>query len=143
MAERTLPGFLTFLGFAISTLAVLYFAFEYIPRVSPWTQLAALVLLALFFAFMGAFLASTAIGEPFFAAPRLRWLRAPNVLYLLALVAGIVAEFRFLTIDDLGRPLKILISLVLGIGLIVAVAQRRPRSSARGGRARSKTPRLK
>lgn len=123
--ERTLQGALTFLGFAISILAVFYFAIEYIPRVSEWSQLASLVFLALSFAYLGVYLKSTVIGQPFFDGPRLRWLRPPIVLYLLALITGIVAEIRFLGIDSLAQPLKILISLVFGIGLIVLVARRR------------------
>lgn len=131
MGERTLQGALTFLGFAISVLAVFYFAIEYIPRVSEWSQLASLIFLGLFFAYLGVYLRSTFFGEPFFEGPRLRWLRPPIVLYLLALFSGIVAEIRFLNIDDVPRPLKILISLIVGIGLIVLVARDRigwPRS---------------
>ena len=123
--ERTLQGALTFLGFAISILAVFYFAIEYIPRVSEWSQLASLVFLALSFAYLGVYLKSTVIGQPFFEGPRLRWLRPPVVLYLLALITSIIAEIRFLGIDDVPIPMKILISLVIGIGLIVVVARRR------------------
>lgn len=124
MQEKTLQGSLTFLGFAISILAVFYFAIEYIPKVSAWSQLAALILLGLSFAFFGIYLRSTVVGEPFFSGPRLHWLRAPVVLYLLALFSGIVAEIRFLAIGSVAVPLKILISLIIGIGLIVVVAQR-------------------
>lgn len=124
MKERTLQGSLTFLGFAISVIAVFYFAIEYLPLVSPWTQLIALVLLALGFAFLGVYLRATSIGEPFFDGPRLRWLRPPVVLYLLALVAGITAEIVFLNIDMVPTPAKILASLVIGIGMIVVVARR-------------------
>lgn len=129
MEERTLQGSLTFLGFAISVLAVFYFAIEYIPRVSEWTQLAALVLLGLAFAFLGIYLRQTVVGEPFFSGPRLQWLRPPVVLYLLAIFSGIVAEIRFLTIGDVAVPLKILVSLAIGIGLIVAVARRSGRDA--------------
>lgn len=130
MAERTLQGALTFLGFAISILAVFYFAIEYIPDVSEWSQLASLILLALSFAYLGAYLKGTVIGQPFFEGPRLRWLRPPIVLYLLALITGIVAEIRFLGIDDVARPIKILISLLVGIGLIVVVARKKGRTKA-------------
>jgi hypothetical protein len=130
--ERTLQGALTFLGFSISVLAVLYFALEYIPRVSPWSQVAALILLALAFAFLGVYLRGTEVGEPFFHGPRLRWLRPPVVLYLMAIFSGIVAEIRFLSIGDVPVPAKILVSLAIGIGLIVGVSQwsRRPRADS-------------
>lgn len=124
MKERTLQGSLTFLGMAISVIAVFYFAVEYLPDVSEWTQLSALILLALAFAFLGVYLRETVLAEPFFSGPHLRWLRPPVVMYLMALIAGIVAEFVFLGIDDLQRPIKILISLVVGIGLIVFVGVR-------------------
>ncbi|MHB1261382.1 MAG: hypothetical protein ACYC2H_06670 [Thermoplasmatota archaeon] len=129
MRERTLQGALTFLGFAVSVIAVFYFAIEYIPRVSEWTQVAALILLGLCFAFLGVSLRPTSVGQPFFSGPRLQWLRPPVVLYLLAIFSGIVAEIRFLSIDAVPKPVKILVSLVLGIGLIVAVARRTTRPS--------------
>lgn len=124
-SERTLQGALTFLGFAISILAIGYFAGSYIPDISPWSQLASLALLSLAFAYLGVFLKETTIGQPFFEGPRLRWLRPPVVLYLLALIGAIWAEIVFFGIDDMPRALKILISLILGIGLIVVVARRK------------------
>src|SRR5690349_16543652 len=119
VAERTLQGSLTFLGFAIGILAVFYSAIEYIPRVNQWTQLAALILMALAFAFLGVYLKGTVVGQPFFDGPRLRWLRPGIVLYLLALFTGIVSEIRFLGIDSVPKPVKILVSLVVAIGLII------------------------
>jgi hypothetical protein len=126
MNERALQGALTFLGFAISIMAVFYFASTYVFRydVSEWTRLAALILLGLCFAFLGAYLRDTTLGHPFFAGPRLAWLRPPVVMYLLALFAGIAAEAVFLGMDGVDRAIKILVSLLVGIGLIVAVARR-------------------
>lgn len=123
MNENTLQGSLTFLGFAISIIAVVYFAGSYIPDVGDWTQLAALILMGVFFAFLGVYIRSTDVGGPFFG-DALRWLRPTYVLYLLAIISGIVAEIRFLTIDEVARPIKILVSLLIGIGLIVYVARR-------------------
>ena len=130
MNERTLQGSLTFLGFVISIMAIAYFAFEYIPQVSPWTQVGSLVLLALMFAFIGVYLKHTVVGEPFFSGPRLRWLRPPVVMYLSAIVSAIFAEGVFLGIDEISRPVKILVSLAIGIGLIIAVATRTKRGEA-------------
>lgn len=126
MNERTLHGALTFLGFAISIMAVFYFAFEYVlfATISEWTRLAALILLGLCFAFVGAYLRDTTLGQPFFSGPRLAWLRPPVVMYLLALFAGIAAEAVFLGIDGVDRAIKILVSLLVGVGLIVAVARK-------------------
>ncbi len=123
MKEQTMQGALTFLGFAISVIAVFYFAIVYIPKVSEWTQLAALVLLAISFAFLGVFLRDTVVGRPFFGE-RLPWLAPPYVMYLLAIFAGIVAEIRFLNIDMVPKPIKILASLLIGVGLIIVVAIR-------------------
>lgn len=126
MNEKTLQGALTFLGFAISIMAVIYFATEYVFRaaISPWTRLAALVLMGLCFAFLGVYLRDTTLGQPFFTGPRLAWLRPPVVMYLLALVAGISAEFVFLGMEEVDRSVKILASLLVGVGLIVVVARR-------------------
>ncbi|HUR64015.1 MAG TPA: hypothetical protein VM241_05995 [Candidatus Thermoplasmatota archaeon] len=126
MNERTLQGALTFLGFAISIMAVFYFASTYVFRydVSEWTRLGALILLGLCFAFLGVYLRDTTLGQPFFAGPRLAWLRPPVVMYLLALFAGIAAETVFLNMDGVDRAVKILVSLLVGIGLIVGVARR-------------------
>lgn len=132
MRERTLQGALTFLGFALSVIAVFYFAIEYIPRVSEWTQVAALILLGAAFAYLGVYLRGTSVGQPFFSGPRLQWLRPPVVLYLLAIFSGIVAEIRFLSIDGVPKPLKILVSLAIGIGLIVFVARRASQRQAAG-----------
>lgn len=132
MKERTLQGALTFLGFAISIIAVFYFAIEYIPRVSEWTQLAALITLGLAFAFLGVYIRSTSVGRPFFDGDRLSWLQPAYVLYMLAIFSGIVAEIRFLSIDAVPRPIKILLSLLIGVGLIVWVARGMPGDDADG-----------
>lgn len=124
MRERTLQGSLTFLGFIISVLAVFYFAVEYMPQVSDWTRVAALILIAMTFGYLGVYIRQSTIGEPFFEGPRLRWLRPAVVMYLSAIVAAVSAQIAFLNIDDLSQPLKILISLVIGIGLVVFVARR-------------------
>ncbi len=123
MNEKILQGSLTFLGFVISIIAVIYFAGSYIPDVGEWTQLAALILLGVFFTFLGIYIRSTDVGGPFFGE-KLLWLRPTYVLYLLAIISGIIAEIRFLTIDDVARPVKILVSLAIGVGLIVFVALR-------------------
>lgn len=123
MNEKIMQGALTFLGFVITIIAVIYFAGSYIPDVGEWTQLAALILLGAFFAFLGIYLRGTEVGQPFFGA-RLLWLRPTYVLYLLAIISGIIAEIRFLTIDEVARPWKILISLAIGVGLIVLVARK-------------------
>ena len=121
MKEKILQGALTFLGFAISIIAIFYFAGVYLPDVSEWTRMAALVLLASFFAFTGVYLRGTEIGEPFFG-DHLRWLRPTYVLYLCAVGSAISAEVVFLGIDAIATPLKVLVSLLIGVGLIVFVA---------------------
>lgn len=124
MKERTLQGALTFLGFVISLMAVFYFAVAYWANLSPWTRLTALLLLGLSLTFLGVYLRDSLIGQPFFNGPRLSWLRPTNVLYLSALFCGIVAEIVFLNMDDVARPVKVLASLVVGVGLVVVVAVR-------------------
>lgn len=130
MKERTLDGALTFLGFIISIFAVFYFAGAFLPDVSRWTQLAALILLGFCFAFLGIWIRGHDIGRPFFDGDNLRWLRPAVVLYLLAVIAGVAAEVRFLTIGDIPQELRVLISLIVGIGLIVFVARRAGKKKA-------------
>ena len=132
MNERILQGALTFLGFAISIIAIFYFAGEYLPDVSEWTRMAALVLLASFFAFMGVYLHGTEIGEPFFG-DHLKWLRPTYVLYLSSIASAITADVVFLGIEEISTPLKVLVSLLVGVGLIVFVAwgQNRMKSRAK------------
>lgn len=127
MKERTLQGAMTFLGFTISLLTIFYFSIEYLPRVSDWTRLLALVLMGLCLAFLGVYVRETSVGQPFFDGPKLRWLRPAAVLYIAALVCGIAADIVFLGMDAVERPIKILASLLVGIGLIVAVAMRNRR----------------
>ncbi len=127
MKERILQGSLTFLGFAISIIAVFYFAGVYLPDVSEWTRLVALVLLSSFFAFMGVYLRGTEIGEPFFG-DHLRWLRPTYVLYLCSVGSAISAEVVFLAINGVETPVKVLVSLLIGVGLIIAVAMTQRRS---------------
>ncbi len=128
MKENILQGALTFLGFAISIIAIFYFAGVYLPDVQELTRMAALILLALFFAFMGVFLRGTEIGEPFFG-DHLRWLRPTYVLYLCAVGSAISAEVVFLGIDEVSTPLKVLVSLLVGVGLIMFVAWAQKRQS--------------
>lgn len=123
MRDATLRGALTFLGFAIGVLAVIFFASEYVFRVSDWSKLVALSSLALSFSFLGVYVQGTIVGVPFFQGPRLGWLRPSVVLYLLALLAGIAAETVFLGIEAVPRPAKILVSLLVGIGIILWAAR--------------------
>lgn len=130
MNERILQGALTFLGFAISIIAIFYFAGVYLPDVSEWTRMAALILLAFFFAFMGVYIRGTEIGEPFFG-DHLKWLRPTYVLYLCSVVSAITADVVFLGIDGIETPVKVLVSLLVGVGLIMFVAwtQRQDKAS--------------
>lgn len=130
MKERTLEGALTFLGFAISVMALFYFAGVFLWDVSEWTRFAALILLGLCFAFLGYWIRGQDIGRPFFGGRNLAWLRPAVVLYLLAIIAGITAEIVFLGIDDIREELRVLLSLLMGIGIIVFVAVRARRGKA-------------
>jgi hypothetical protein len=127
VSERTLQGAATLLGFAICLLAILYFAFEYLPQVGDWTRVAALLLLGVALASLAVHVRETSVGQPFFDGPRLRWLRPASVLAIAALVCGVAADMVFLGIDTVARPLKILVSLLVGLGLILAVARRTKR----------------
>lgn len=126
MAERTLRGALTFLGFILSFFAIVYFAVEYVRPISDWTKIVALALAGLSFTYLGLYIQQTTVGAPFFDGPRLRWLRPAVVSYLLALLAVIWADIVFLGLDGFPRPLKVLVTLLVGIGLVIVAARARP-----------------
>jgi len=126
MSERNVHGILTFSGFMISVLTIFYFATEYIPPLSPWSRIAALVLLAVAFAAFAFYVQSTSVGGPFFDVDHMRWLRPSNMFYLLAVVAIVIADGLFIfDIEDLARPLKVLVSLGIGVGLVFFAARMR------------------
>lgn len=127
MAERALQGTLTFVGFMLSFLAIIYFAIEYVRPISDWTKIAALILGAVSFTYLGLYIQQTMVGGPFFEGPRLRWLRPAIVLYLLALLSVIWADIVFLGLDEFPRPMKVLVTLLAGIGLIIVAARARTR----------------
>lgn len=130
MAERTLQGALTFLGFVLATFAIVYFAAEFVAPLSEWTKIAALLLAAVAFVYLGVYFQQTAIGVPFFDGPRLRWLRPAVVAWLLGLMSVIWADIVFFGTPGLPRPLKVLATLALGIALIVVAARMRKAPSS-------------
>lgn len=123
--QRNMEGALTFVGFAISVLAILYFSFEYIPEVSPWSQVAALLLLAVSFWAFARYVNATVVGEPFFGGPRLSWLRPANIFNLLAIIAAIVADMAFFDVPRIDTPVKVLVSLAVGVAIVIVAAKRR------------------
>lgn len=128
MKERNVQGALTFIGFAISVLAILYFAIEYIPYLSPWSRVAALVALGVAFGAFASYIRSTTVGGPFFDSPRLQWLKPSNVFILLAIFAAIMADVAFFAVPGVETPVKVLVSLLAGILLVVVAARVRQRA---------------
>ena len=125
MTERNMEGALTFVGFAISVLAILYFAFEYIPYISEWSQVASLLLLAVSFWAFARYVNATVVGEPFFSGPRLQWLRPANIFNLLAILSAVMADVAFFGVDGIDTPVKVLVSLAAGIAIVLVAARRR------------------
>lgn len=123
MTERNVQGILTFSGFMIAVLTIFYFATEYIPPLSDWGRVVALLLLAVSMAAFGFYIQSTSVGGPFFV-DRLAWLKPSNMFYLLAIVSLVIADGVFVFgVDDLARPVKILVSMLAGVGLVFYAAR--------------------
>lgn len=104
------------LGVLVTSLGVVYFATEFIDRLSDWGIVLSLLLLTVVFVSLGLHFEQ----QP---APDAPWLRIPVALYALALVSGLVAAIRFLAIDELNRIVKVLVILALGLGMLFAAAR--------------------
>lgn len=111
---------LILVGILVTSIGLIYFATEFIDRISDWGRLASMVLLAILFVALGAHF-ETAPDAHDAAWP---WLRVTTALYVLGLVASVVAVFVFLTIDEVDRMLKVLLTILFGLGLILLAARR-------------------
>ena len=115
---------LILVGIAITSIGLIYFSTEFIDRISDWGRLASMLLLTVLFVALGAHF--EAGPEPHDAATPngWRWLRVTTALYVLGLVSSIVAVFVFLTMEEVDRMLKVLITILFGLGLILVAARR-------------------
>lgn len=109
---------LVLLGILVTSLGLVYFASEFMDRLSDAGIVLSLLLLTVIFVSLGLHFETQPASEP------TTWLRIPVALYLLAVVSGIVAAIRFLGMDGLDRIVKVLVVLAVGLGLIFVAARR-------------------
>lgn len=115
---------LVLVGILVTSIGLIYFSTEFVDRISDWGRLASMVLLTVLFVALGAHFETgpEARGAP--AAGAWPWLRVTTALYVLGLVSSVVAVFVFLTMEGVDRMLKVLITILLGLGLILVAARR-------------------
>lgn len=115
---------LVLLGIVITTVGLGYFAFEFSDVISDWGRVLDLVLLAVIFVALGVHLEKHGDASEAIERTGWRWLKGTNALYVLGAVSAFGAVVAFLAVDDLHRLVKVLVTLVLGLGLILVAARR-------------------
>lgn len=111
------------IGLLVAGVGVVYFATEFMDRISPWGRLVSLVLLAVVFTALGRHYEAHEPREP---ARRggWRWLRVPAALYVLGLLAAFVAVIVFLGLEGVDRLVKAGVAVAVGLLLVVYGARR-------------------
>lgn len=118
-----LRNVLVLLGIVVTTASLLYFSFEFADLVSEWGRVASLVLLGVIFVALGVHFEQAGESEAL-SRSGWRWLKVTNALYVLGAVAAFASVVAFFAIQDLDRVWKVLVTLVIGLGLILAAARR-------------------
>lgn len=113
---------LVLLGIIVTVVGIVYFATEFIDRLSNWGKLAILALLTGAFIALGAGF-EDASGGRLFSSPRLRWARLPTALYLIGAVGGLVTVIFFVGMDEVDKRVKILGTIAVGLSLIFLAAR--------------------
>ena len=115
---------LVLLGIVITTIGVIYFAFEFADVISDWGRVIDFLLLTVAYSAMGLHFASIETSPELMHARGWRWLRTTTAFYILGLVGGAATVISFLSVDGVDRALKLLVIVALGLGLILFAAQR-------------------
>ena len=112
------------LGIVVTSIALIYFATEFADVISEWGRVLDFLLLAVIYISLGLHFAGMETGTELVHARGWKWLRTTTAFYILGLVAGGSTVVAFLSVDSIDRALKLLVVAVLGLGLILAAAQR-------------------
>lgn len=115
---------LILVGIAITSIGLIYFSTEFIDRISDWGRLSSMLLLTILFVSLGAHFEAGPEAHDASALGGWRWLRVTTALYVLGLVASIVAVIVFLGMEEVDRILKVLVTILFGLGLILVAARR-------------------
>jgi len=121
------------MGIVVTTIALIYFATEFAGIISEWGRVIDFLLLTIVYVSLGLHFAGMETGTELVHARGWRWLRTTTAFYILGLIGAGSSVIAFLNVDTLDRALKLLVVVVLGLGLILAAAQkwspRRPPTS--------------
>lgn len=112
------------IGILVAGVGIVYFATEFIDRISPWGRLASLVLLAVMCTALGRHFETSSEEAALVDRDGWRWLRVPTALYLLGLVAAFAAVIVFMGLDDVDRLLKAAVAIAVGLAIVVLGARR-------------------
>ncbi|MGQ0536145.1 MAG: hypothetical protein ACT4PT_08740 [Methanobacteriota archaeon] len=129
-AQGTLFNFrnvLIVLGIVIVTVSIIYFATQFIDKLSQWGRVIDLVLLTVILVALGRHFEESLPATELIEHPKWRWVRVTTALYLLALVATITGVIVFLNIDGVPRLVKVFGAMLLGLALIFVAARRAQR----------------
>ena len=111
------------LGILVTSAGIIYFSTEFIDRISEWGRLASMLLLTTFFVALGLHFEQQGERDELSARPGWRWLRVGTALFILGLVSGFIAAVVFLSMDDIDRVVKVLVTIGAGLAMILVAAR--------------------
>lgn len=112
------------MGIVVTTIGLVYFATEFADLVSEWGRVIDFALLTVIYVALGFHFAALESGTELVHARGWKWLRTTTAFYILGLVGGGATVIAFLSVDAIPRPLKLLVVVGLGLGLILVAASR-------------------
>lgn len=124
MSAVNVRNVLVLMGIIVTVMGLVYFATEFIDVISDWGRVMAFVLLATVFVSLGIHFSTTGDATEVVERTGWRWLRVTNALYILGAVCAGGSVVAFFVVDDLDRLVKVLVTIGLGLGLILAAARR-------------------
>lgn len=119
-----LRNVLVLTGIVVAGVGIIYFASEFIDRLSPWTRVASLVLLAVMCTSLGRHFETRGEGTELVDRRGWRWLRVTTALYVLGLLSALSSVIAFLGLDDVDRLVKAAVAIAVGLGIVVFGARR-------------------
>lgn len=122
MSAVNLRNVLILLGIVLTTTGIVYFATEFFGVISSWGRVLDLALFATLFIALGVHFDARGEDEIVDGHRGWRWLRVTNALYILGAVATFAAVIAFFA-TDLDRIWKVLVTILVGLGLILGAAQ--------------------
>lgn len=118
-----LRNVLVVIGILVAGIGIVFFATEFIDRISPWGRLASLVLLAVLCTSMARHFEQEETDASLVDREGWRWLRVTTALYVLGLVAALASVIVFMGIDELGRLTRVAVAIALGLAIVVLGAR--------------------